>query len=192
MLKFDQGGKMTKKSKKTKVGMITKVLRLVASLAMIPVFVVPFLNIFVWQTTIGKTTMLSDGVGMFADWSEVQDAYYLLNKGELNTTLMTIASILLIALCVVGAIYIVWAILSLVMPKIKLGKLLSILGWITLILAIATSTLLMITPLVTAHSYTSIITGVKTTYKIILSGITYMVLTGILSGALAIVAEKIK
>jgi len=183
---------MAKKSKKSSVGMMTKIMRLVACVAMIPVLIVPFLKIFAWQSTTGSTTSVSEGVGMFADWSSVQDAYALLNKGELNTVIMTIASVLLIALCVVGVAYIVLTILSLVMPKMKLNKFLSLLGWISLILAIVTSVLLLITPLVTTHSYTGVITGITTTYKIILTGTTYMVLAGILSGALAVVAEKMK
>lgn len=50
------------------------------------------------------------------------------------------------------------------MSKIKLGKLLSIFGWGTLILAIV----------------------------IVLTGSTYMVLAGILSGIFGILAEKMK
>ncbi|MFQ6752153.1 MAG: hypothetical protein ACLRFL_01120 [Clostridia bacterium] len=75
------------------------------------------------------------------------------------------------------------------MSKIKLGKLLSILGWGTLILAIVTSVLLIITPLLTSYSFTLII---KTTYSIVLTGSTYMVLAGILSGIFGILAEKMK
>lgn len=183
---------MAKKSKKAKEGMMTKILRLVACVAMIPVLIVPFLNMFAWQTTTGSITNVSEGVGMFADWSGVQDAYKLLNNGELNTIIMTIASVLLIALCVVGVAYIVLTILSFVMPKLKLGKIIKLLGWISLILAIVTSVLLLITPLVTTHSYKGAFTGITTTYKIILTGTTYMVLSGILSGAVAVVAEKMK
>ena len=179
---------MAKKSKKTKAGMMTKIMRLIACVAMIPVLIVPFLKMFAWQTATANTASISDSVGIFADWSTVEDVYKIAG-GTLNTAIMTIASIMLITLCVVGVVYIVLTILSLLMPKIKLGKLLTILGWGTLILTIVTSVLLIITPLITSYSFTLIS---KTTYCIVLTGTTYMVLSGILSGIFSILAEKMK
>ena len=183
---------MAKKSKKKSVGMIAKIMRVVACIAMIPVFIVPFLSMFIWQTNIGNTTISSDGVGIFADWTNVQDAYNLLNKGELNTAIMTIASVLLVILCVVGALYIILVAASFFVKNDLVNKLIKFTGWIMAILAIVTTILLMITPLATTYSHKDKYIGITTTYKIILTGTAYMVISGIVAGLIAVVAEKIK
>lgn len=159
--------------------MITKIMRVVACIAMIPVFIVPFLSMFIWQSynEYTKITTNSDGIMIFADWS---------NTG-FNTVLLNIASVMLVILCVVGAIYLILVASSFFVKNDLVNKLIKFAGLILTILALITTVLLLITPLTTTYKGL-----LGNTHTIVLTGTAYMVISGIVAGVVAVVAEKIK
>lgn len=176
---------MSKKSKSSK-SLKGKVLRILACICMIPVFIIPFLNMFTIHTAtkIGNSVTYtnSDPIKIFADWS---------NLDKINTAILTIASVLLVILCIVGVVYLTLAVFSFVKPKAKMiSKIMFFVGVAIAVLAIACTILFLVTPLAT--QYVTDIYVSTTTTNVLVTGTVYMIFAGIVSGVCAVLAEKAK
>lgn len=120
----------------------TNLLKLIPSALLISCFVIPFLQIFSSQYTIGNTVSQTGTYGLFADYTSLIDAFEL-RGSTLSTFWMVLTSILIVVLAVLALAYIVTFVLELLNVKVKnltkVSKILSICLLVISILAIVSA-----------------------------------------------------
>ena len=163
-----------------------------ASLLMIPCFVIPFLNIFMSHRVIGNTTSIIGEYGIFADYTALADGFSTLN-GTLANIWMTLTSIFIVILAVLALAYIVMLVLDLLKVKIKNIHMFSkILGIGILICSAVALISAVIAVLTNTCSYTTLLTDTTTTLKLVFAVGAWLLIVPVIAGALAMIAPQTK
>ena len=157
---------------------------LLSILFVVPLFVLPFLNFFIYQVVGSSSVTNSDTFGIFADMSGIE-ALYKLGGAEPSFFFVTLASIAVVATAAIGAAYVLFALLSLAGSKSKLmEKLTKLFGTILLLASVATLIILILTPIITSSE--GVLSAV---HKVSLSWLAYLSIGGIIAGLFSLMAN---